>query len=158
MAKTTVQQSKKEQTEKEVKPANKRGKTKSQPAKRETSPKKKKPTKKAAKPKGISAAEERKLKGYFNEYMKLTVKELKEVLTANSQFKSGNKEELAAKCADGKLLGSIPLCPSCGGGRPRFDKSTKTYKCNGYMDDDCFRNCHKVFEFDEIQRKEWVEP
>lgn len=28
------------------------------------------------------------------------------------------------KCADGKILGQIPTCTACGGGRPRFDRLT----------------------------------
>ena len=40
----------------------------------------------------------------------------------NRQAKVGNKSELAERCADGKLLGAIPTCSACGGGRLRFDR------------------------------------
>ena len=63
---------------------------------------------------------------------------------------------LAEKCADGKILGQIPLCQSCGGGRPKFDSKTGTYTCRGYMDDADFVNCHSVFTMDEIKRNPWV--
>lgn len=34
----------------------------------------------------------------------------------------GTKDELASKCADGKLFGKIPICSKCGGGKLRFNK------------------------------------
>jgi len=30
---------------------------------------------------------------------------------------SGNKDDLVYKCADGAVLGRIPRCPTCFGGR-----------------------------------------
>jgi predicted RNA-binding Zn-ribbon protein involved in translation (DUF1610 family) len=70
----------------------------------------------------------------------------------NNQPKTGNKTELIERCADGKLLGSIPRCPECGGGRLRFDKVTGDYKCPGYMEDVAFRSCNRKFGREEIQR------
>jgi hypothetical protein len=83
---------------------------------------------------------------------------LKVVLAANGQSKSGNKTELADKCADGKVLGRIPMCQSCGGGRLRFDMKTGIYKCPGFMEDDDFVNCNKVYTMDQVKRTEWEEP
>lgn len=77
---------------------------------------------------------------------------------ANNQSRTGTKHELAQKCADGKILGKIPMCPSCGGGKPRFNRNNGTYTCPGYMDDDEFKNCNKTFVFAEITRDPWVEP
>lgn len=54
----------------------------------------------------------------------------------NGQPKTGNKGDLIEKCADGELLGRIPLCSACGGGKPRFDGKTGIYKCPGFMDDE----------------------
>lgn len=34
---------------------------------------------------------------------------------------TGNKDELLNKIADGIVLGSIPRCPHCFGGRPKFN-------------------------------------
>lgn len=44
------------------------------------------------------------------------------------------------------------MCPSCGGGRPKFDQDTGIYKCRGYMDDDEFQNCNKVYTMAELPR------
>lgn len=58
---------------------------------------------------------------------------------------SGNKDEMVQKIADGIVLGRIPRCTSCFGGRPRFDYKTGKYTCPGYRDDVDYKNCHKVF-------------
>ena len=65
---------------------------------------------------------------------------------------------MAEKCADGKILGQIPRCPECGGGRPKFNKDTGIYHCSGYMDDDTFKNCHSKYTMSELVRLPWVEP
>lgn len=56
--------------------------------------------------------------------------ELKEILgnipcytALNNQPKTGNKTELAERCADGKLLGRTPSCSECGGGKLRFNRT-----------------------------------
>ena len=78
-------------------------------------------------------------------------------MAANGQSRSGNKTELADNCADGKVLGKIPQCESCGGGRLRFNMKTGIYKCPGFMEDDKFVNCHKTFTMEEVNRTRWVE-
>jgi hypothetical protein len=70
---------------------------------------------------------------------------------------TGTKKELIERIADGKVLGSIPLCPSCGGGRPRFDSGKGTYLCPGFMEDDKFVNCNKKFNMSEIIRNPWTD-
>ena len=54
---------------------------------------------------------------------------------------TGNKDYLVEKIADGKIFGQIPRCPSCFGGRPKFDYHTSSYYCSGYRDDEDFINC-----------------
>ena len=66
----------------------------------------------------------------------------------NHQPKTGAKDVLATICADGKFFGRIPNCPSCAGGKLRFDCEKGTYKCPGYMEDTEFRHCRAVFAFD----------
>ncbi len=58
--------------------------------------------------------------------------------------------------ADGKLLGKIPNCTSCGGGKLRFNRETGIYICPGYMDDDVFKHCSKKYSMSEIERESWV--
>ena len=42
---------------------------------------------------------------------------LKDILRKNLQSMSGNKEDLILKVTDGIVLGRIPRCPNCFGGR-----------------------------------------
>ena len=68
---------------------------------------------------------------------------------------SGTKLELILRISDAKILGVIPKCPECGGGRPKLDLKTKTYYCSGYLEDVKFINCHKSFAYSDIQRVTW---
>lgn len=104
-------------------------------------------TKKVAKaPKKGKKATPSGPKGYtVSEYQRfLTEKErlgqlanaaLKEMLRKNLQSMSGNKDDLVLKVADGIVLGRIPRCPNCFGGRPKYDYKTGVYTCPGYRDD-----------------------
>lgn len=69
---------------------------------------------------------------------------------------TGNKDDLIHKVADGIVLGRIPRCPSCFGGRPKYDIKTGIYHCSGYRDDVDYIQCHKDFTRDEIKRDPWV--
>lgn len=77
------------------------------------------------------------------------------MLRKNLQSMSGNKDDLVYKVADGIVLGRIPRCPKCFGGRPKFDYKKGTYYCSGYRDDEDFKNCHTEFELSEIKRDAW---
>jgi hypothetical protein len=83
------------------------------------------------------------------------VDELKEMLRKNDQIIGGNKTELINRIADAKVLGAIPRCPRCSGGRPKFDPKTSTYKCPGFQDDDKWRFCNKKYTFEELPREKW---
>ena len=72
-------------------------------------------------------------------------------------LKTGNKDELIEKICDGKILGQIPRCPSCFGGRPKFNYMTGKYYCSGFRDDEDFVNCHKSYTLTEITRDAWVD-
>ena len=102
----------------------------------------------------LSATAKKQLSIFTKEFDSKNISELKEVLLKNDQARTGNKKVLVAKCAQGKLLGAIPRCPSCFGGRPTFDIKTGIYSCSGYMQDDKFKNCFE--KFDSLVRKPWV--
>ncbi len=79
------------------------------------------------------------------EYSGLSNQSLKDMLKKNCQSMSGTKDEMVIKCADGVVLGKIPRCPKCFGGRPKFDFQKGVYYCSGYRDDVDFKNCHTTF-------------
>lgn len=111
-------------------------------------------------------AEQRRLyEGYtFDEYEKLiqlieelnqlTTNELKEECRLNDQKVSGIKKELVERVADGRVKGAIPRCPQCTGGKLRFNPRTGNYKCPGYMDDEDFVKCNKVYK--SLIRRKWI--
>lgn len=95
----------------------------------------------------------------FKEYQKeldeKKLPELKDMCRKNLMKVSGNKSELIERIADARILGVIPKCPSCGGGRPKLDPKTMTYYCSGYLEDVDFINCHKTFPYASISRIPW---
>lgn len=42
------------------------------------------------------------------------------MLKFNDQVMTGNKSNLIERIAEGKVLGCIPKCTECGGGRPKW--------------------------------------
>ena len=68
---------------------------------------------------------------YVDELQSKTIDQLKKELKVNDQPMSGTKPELVSKVADGKVLGQIPKCLTCGGGKLRFNHDNGTYKCPG---------------------------
>ena len=49
-------------------------------------------------------------------------------------MKTGTLKELISRCAEGKLLGALPHCPRCKGGKLRFNVKNGEYSCDGYLD------------------------
>lgn len=91
-----------------------------------------------------------------NEYEgKFTLKDLKEILKLNDQSSSGNKPELVERVADGQVLGKIPRCPVCFGGKPRFNYEKGDYVCGGFRNDDEYNFCNKKFIFKDLLREPW---
>ena len=123
-------------------------------------PKKRLRTKKVKKDdwhyKGYTENEYKKYQEFLNEAREQSQNFLKDVLKKNDQKVSGTKEELMQRFADGKVLGKIPRCESCGGGRLRFDYKSGTYMCPGYMEDDTFVWCQKKFDISFIKRQPWI--
>jgi len=107
--------------------------------------------------KGYTAEQLKKYNELLEELNKHSINELKEMLRKNDQTMSGTKKELVQRVADGKVLGKIPRCPRCAGGRPKFDAKTGMYKCPGYRDDEDFKFCNKKYTMEELPREEWVD-
>lgn len=94
-------------------------------------------------------------KKFKDELNEKKLQDLKEMCKLNDMKVSGTKTELIERIADAKVLGVIPKCPSCGGGRPKLNPKMRTYYCSGYLDDTIFKNCHKTFAYSEIVREPW---
>ena len=96
-------------------------------------------------------------KKHKEELNEKALQELKDQCKKNGMKVSGNKTDLVERIADAKVLGVIPKCPSCAGGRPKLNPKTKIYFCTGYQEDTVFKNCHKTFAYSEIVREPYKE-
>ena len=102
----------------------------------------------------MSAAIKKRVKTAAGEIEeKYKVDELKALLRSNGQTTTGAKAELVTRCAEGSVMGRIPSCPMCSGGKLKFDGATGIYKCPGFMDDDQFMPC--FFKGADITRTGW---
>jgi len=150
---SSKKQSRPKEAKKDVKPKTKAvPKTKkSQNTSAKAPPPKK--TQKGSSYKGYTSDEYKKLLKLRPELDQLAATKLKEECRLNDQKVTGTKKELIERVADGRIKGAIPKCENCGGGRPRFDPKTGNYKCPGYMEDDDFVNCNKVYK--SLERTKW---
>jgi len=106
--------------------------------------------------KGYTSAQHSEFKSLLSTLASLSNEELKQICRKNEQKTTGTKAELIARVADGQVLGRISKCGACGGGRLRFN--AKGDLClSGYMEDDTFVHCSKVFGMEEIARVPWSE-
>ncbi len=81
--------------------------------------------------------------------------DLKDLLRKNNQKISGSKSELVERCSEGKLLGALPNCPKCFGGKLRFNLKTGEYSCPGYMEDTTMIYCN--FKSNDVKRNAWLD-
>jgi hypothetical protein len=82
-----------------------------------------------------------------------TIDGLKYLLQLNDQNKTGTKTELVERAAHQVVMGAVPRCPLCSGGRLRYIIQTGEYRCPGYQDDDKYVACGFVTA--EIERLPW---
>jgi len=92
----------------------------------------------------------------FNKYKKdleesSSVDTLKKMLKLNDQVCGGKKVDLIERVAECKVLGIVPRCPLCSGGKPKFQAGY--YYCPGYMDDDAFQECTWISR--DLERTPW---
>ena len=107
--------------------------------------------------KGYTLPQFTEFKSLLDTLQTLSTEELKQICRKNDQKITGTKSELIERVADGRVLGRIPKCAECGGGRLRFNAKTGVYTCPGYMEDDQFVRCSKSFQAKEVQRTTWSE-
>jgi hypothetical protein len=116
-----------------------------------------KPAKKHPKSKYISEAQIAAMDAAAEAASSKALPQLKEILRKNGQKVGGTKSELVQRISECSVLGSVPLCQECGGGKLNFDLATCKYRCPGYMDDTYFVRCNGSFDFASVQRLAWVD-
>lgn len=116
---------------------------------------KKEPT--GASYKGLTSEEYKKYKENIAALSGKSQNDLKEMCRKNDQKVTGTKKELIERVAEGKVLGKLPKCSKCGGGRLKYDIKKGQYNCPGYMEDTKFVHCHAKYTKEEIKREPWEE-
>ncbi|KAL4465226.1 hypothetical protein ABPG74_001940 [Tetrahymena malaccensis] len=106
---------------------------------------------------GYTVAEKAIYQRYYEEALELSVAAIKQALKKNGMTQNGNKAEIASRMADCQILGTLPNCTKCGGGRLRFNQQDGTYFCKGYMDDADFVNCSAKYARNEVTRGTWTD-
>eukprot|EP00331_Platyophrya_macrostoma_P016652 CAMPEP_0176472644 /NCGR_PEP_ID=MMETSP0127-20121128/41864_1 /TAXON_ID=938130 /ORGANISM="Platyophrya macrostoma, Strain WH" /LENGTH=173 /DNA_ID=CAMNT_0017867549 /DNA_START=30 /DNA_END=548 /DNA_ORIENTATION=- len=114
---------------------------------------KKEPT--GASYKGFTTDEYKKYKENVAELSSKSQNDLKEMCKKNDQKVTGTKKELIERVAEGKVLGQLPKCTKCGGGRLKYDIKKGQYTCPGYMEDTKFVKCGAKSNKEDIKREAW---
>ena len=109
------------------------------------------------KKKGLSPAQNEQFLALCQEFDHKKGEELRDLLRQNHEKVSGNKKTLVERCAEGKLLGVLPLCRTCNRGHMHLDWKRRMYVCEGYMDHGRREVCEGAMDKDEVQRKDWVD-
>jgi hypothetical protein len=103
---------------------------------------------------GLSADVMKKVAAARTAHEGKSLDQLKALLKLNNQSYSAPKSELLDRISHQAVLGAVPRCPVCAGGRPKFDIKTGKFKCSGFYDDDKPVPC--AMEFDSLERLPWV--
>lgn len=76
-------------------------------------------------------------------------------LRKNDQPRTGKKEELVSRVAEGRVLGALPSCPKCKHGQIHWSRLGGWFSCPGYYDRDLKTTRRCFFRSKEMKRKEW---
>jgi len=93
------------------------------------------------------------------ELSKKNATQLGAMLAKNGMAKSGKKDDLVERVAECKVLGALPLYPTCEKGRLKWQRESGLYTCPGYFDDEQSRmvRCKGPQKDVEIVRLTWEE-
>lgn len=76
-------------------------------------------------------------------------------LKKNDQPRTGKKEELVSRVAEGRVLGALPSCPKCQNGQIHWSRLGGWFSCPGYFDKEMRTQKRCSFRSKEIKRKAW---
>eukprot|EP00811_Abedinium_folium_P007057 NODE_16510_length_990_cov_8.891078.p1 GENE.NODE_16510_length_990_cov_8.891078~~NODE_16510_length_990_cov_8.891078.p1 ORF type:complete len:274 (+),score=76.32 NODE_16510_length_990_cov_8.891078:97-918(+) len=83
-----------------------------------------------------------------------TLAQMAAELAKNEQVKTGKKDELVQRIAEGRVLGALPLCPKCTKGKIKWSRVGGIFSCPGGVDEDgAPRRCN--FRATELERPAW---
>lgn len=76
-------------------------------------------------------------------------------LLLNKQVRTGPKDQLVSRVAEGRVLGALPICPRCKTQQIHWSRQSEWYSCPGYFDKEkkTMRRCN--FRTKELKREKW---
>lgn len=84
-----------------------------------------------------------------------TTAQLQAELLKNNQVRTGKKEDLVQRVAEGRVLGALPACPKCGKGQIHWSRIGGWYSCPGYFDREARIQKRCSFRAQELKRGKW---
>lgn len=84
-----------------------------------------------------------------------TAAQLQAELLKNRQVRTGHKEELVQRVAEGRHLGAIPPCPRCIEGRVHWSRVGGWYSCPGHFDPEAMIQKRCNYRTREMKRVKW---
>lgn len=107
-------------------------------------------------PKGVlSAKDHKRVRALEAELAATTAAKLHAELELNHQVRSGKKDELVQRVAEGRVLGALPKCPRCEMGRIHWSRIGGWHSCPGYYDKDLGIAKRCYFRAQSMKRKKW---
>lgn len=102
----------------------------------------------------LSTRDYKKILRFQDELANSDTLELRRELEHNNQLKSGKRDDLIRRVAEGRALGGLPQCPRCQRQLLHFDRIGGWYSCPGYYER--FgepKRCN--FQTKDAKRKKW---
>mmetsp|Transcript_111456 Transcript_111456/g.347410 ORF Transcript_111456/g.347410 Transcript_111456/m.347410 type:complete len:284 (+) Transcript_111456:124-975(+) len=105
---------------------------------------------------GVLAAKDFKaIQKLERELLRATTSQLQAELIRNNQVRSGKKEELVQRVAEGRHLGALPPCPRCEKGHLHWSRVGGWYSCPGHFDEAAKIQKRCNFRTQELKRIKW---
>eukprot|EP00928_Gymnodinium_smaydae_P091882 TRINITY_DN75644_c0_g1_i1.p1 TRINITY_DN75644_c0_g1~~TRINITY_DN75644_c0_g1_i1.p1 ORF type:complete len:286 (-),score=46.19 TRINITY_DN75644_c0_g1_i1:195-1052(-) len=84
-----------------------------------------------------------------------SISQLQSELGKNDQVKTGKKDELIQRVAEGRVLGALPACPRCQKGRVHWSRVGGWYSCPGHFDREAKIQKRCGYRSKEAKRAKW---
>ncbi|CAE7596377.1 unnamed protein product [Symbiodinium sp. CCMP2456] len=103
----------------------------------------------------LTPAQFKKIQALEDQLSSCTTAVLIAELQKNNQTRTGKKEDLVSRVAEGRVLGSLPACPRCTHGQVHWSRLGGWFSCPGYFDKGDMLQKRCFWRSKELKRKAW---
>ena len=103
----------------------------------------------------LTPAQFKKIQALEDQLNSSTMAALVSELQKNQQTRTGKKEDLVSRVAEGRVLGSLPPCPRCEHGQVHWSRLGGWFSCPGYFDKEKREQKRCYWRSQELKRKAW---